>query len=456
MRTAVVAGWLALATGVVVPLVGCDGSECTAGRQTSCACSGGQVGIQTCSPDGTYGACDCGGAGGSTSTSSSSSSSSGQGGTGGSPCDPPRKLCGGDCIDVTSSTDHCGNCDQPCPATALCEDSACYCPGNQVECGGVCLDVQSDDSNCGGCAHDCLGGTCTNGLCPNDTLAGGQNDPRSLVVDANNVYWTIGNPSNSVYRVPLTGGTPVLVVGAQIFPRELALDNGVLYWSNYGLSPAKNGSIQSYTLPNTGPVAVASALDYGVWGIAVQGDYVYWANQNTNAIYRESISTPNTPQVLTSAQGQPWDVAVDSSAVYWTNYTSGDIRRMGLGGGSQHVLATAQGGPLGIAVDATHVYWSNNTANQIRRVPVGGGTAETVISALDDPSLVDDPSYVALDSTHVYWTNYGNGTVCKAPLGGGHVTVLAAGQNEPYYIAVDATHAYWTTLSGGTVRRVPK
>jgi len=357
---------------------------------------------------------------------------------------------------VTSSADHCGDCDQPCPQTALCEESVCHCPGNQVECNGSCIDVQSDTANCGGCGHDCLGGTCANGLCPTEELASGQNDPYSLAVDANNVYWTTGNPSNSVFSAPLTGGSPVLLASTQIFPRELALDGGELYWSNYGQPPAKNGSIQHFTLPSTGPNAVVSALDGGVWGIAVEGNYVYWANQVTHTISREHIQTPAGPQVLASAQAQPWDVAVDNSAVYWTNYSSGDVRRVAHGGGSQNVLATGQGSPLGIAVDGTHVYWTNNNSDQIRRVPVGGGNTETVATAQTSPGAVDGPTYIAVDSTHAYWTNYGNGTVCKAPLEGGPATILAAGQNEPYYIVIDGTHVYWTTLSGGTIMRTPK
>lgn len=50
--------------GLVVAAVaagGC-GSQCTEGRSVECTCPGGASGAQTCRPDGTWGACQCGGA----------------------------------------------------------------------------------------------------------------------------------------------------------------------------------------------------------------------------------------------------------------------------------------------------------------------------------------------------------------------------------------------------------
>jgi hypothetical protein len=453
-------------------LWGCGGGDCEPGRQTSCACPGGeQSGVQTCSDDGAWSDCDCSGAGGTggttstTSSSSTTSSTTGSGGTGGTGggsggCAAPNELCGSDCVDTETDEDHCGECDNACPAAATCTNGECDCPGDQIPCGTECIDGQSDDENCGGCGHDCLTGSCTNGLCPITELAADLNEPYSLALDATYVYWfDHAVPTEKIWRAPLGGGTPQELADAGLNPRELLLQGTDLYWSCYGVEGNNDGEIRkldltSATFPAT-PVVLNSAVEPGgIWGIGLGGGFLYFANQPGLSVKRLDASTPGAAQPVATNEWNPWDVAADASHAYWTGYTGGEIRRKPHTTGAAQTIASGQPSPVGLALSSTHVYWASETANEIRRTPLAGGTIETIATGQSTPTML------ATDSTHVYWTNYGNGTVAKAPLEGGPVTVLATGQANPYGIAVDATHAYWTTIANktpnGTVARTPK
>ena len=113
-----------------------------------------------------------GGAGGSESGGNSAGGSkpmggAGGGASGGAPCLSEHELrCAGQCIDVTKSKSHCGDCNQACAADLVCVSGACACPAGRSECGGVCADFQSDALHCGSCATACRGNRiCSAGSC---------------------------------------------------------------------------------------------------------------------------------------------------------------------------------------------------------------------------------------------------------------------------------------------------
>jgi hypothetical protein len=102
--------------------------------------------------------------------------------------DPAETLCDaydgqndGQCINLQTSNDSCGQCDHPCygsgGASASCQAGVCQssCPQGQGMCSGQCIDIESDPSNCGGCGNTCAEGTvCTSGSCTTKTCSAGE------------------------------------------------------------------------------------------------------------------------------------------------------------------------------------------------------------------------------------------------------------------------------------------
>jgi hypothetical protein len=77
------------------------------------------------------------------------------------------ETCGGEaCVDLDADTQHCGACDNACPAGVSCVAGDCSCPAGQELCGDVCLDTQADLQNCGGCDDACAPNkVCWMGVC---------------------------------------------------------------------------------------------------------------------------------------------------------------------------------------------------------------------------------------------------------------------------------------------------
>lgn len=74
----------------------------------------------------------------------------------------------GDCVDLSSDPQHCGECDYGCSPSEACVDGVCIadCGSGEFSCGGNCVDLETDERNCGDCEvecaddESCLGGTC--------------------------------------------------------------------------------------------------------------------------------------------------------------------------------------------------------------------------------------------------------------------------------------------------------
>lgn len=148
---------------------GSQGTGSGAGASSGGASSGGSAGSQSSGGDGGNGASGSGGDGG-TSVSKE--------------CSDGEELCGGECVNISVSDQHCGGCNEPCADSEMCSNGACSdtCPSPLTECNGNCTDLDRDSANCGMCGRSCPSGTpCVGGSCgcPDYTLfcAGGCTDP---------------------------------------------------------------------------------------------------------------------------------------------------------------------------------------------------------------------------------------------------------------------------------------
>jgi hypothetical protein len=84
-------------------------------------------------------------------------------------CTASSQICGGVCTDVTSDSNHCGNCMTACAAPMTCQGGVCACSSRLTDCSGTCVDEKTDNSHCGDCVTRCPAGAngtiCIGGVC---------------------------------------------------------------------------------------------------------------------------------------------------------------------------------------------------------------------------------------------------------------------------------------------------
>jgi len=83
-------------------------------------------------------------------------------------CASPRRICGAECVDISSNNRHCGGCGKDCGAAAVCSDGICLAPCgvDQARCLGQCVSLGTDNVNCGSCGKRCADGlVCSGGSC---------------------------------------------------------------------------------------------------------------------------------------------------------------------------------------------------------------------------------------------------------------------------------------------------
>ena len=75
--------------------------------------------------------------------------------------DVQEAFCGEACTDLSSDLAHCGACEAACGPYEVCAGGACTCPAGMTECGADCSDLMTDTRYCGACETECrLGERC--------------------------------------------------------------------------------------------------------------------------------------------------------------------------------------------------------------------------------------------------------------------------------------------------------
>jgi hypothetical protein len=178
-------------------------------------------------------------------------------------------------------------------------------------------------------------------------------DPIDIEVDAGNIYWT---DEETVMKIPIEGGTRVILADGQSYPEDLEVDADSVYWTN-----GVRGSVMKVPIEGGTPVVLASEQSHPKH-IEVDATSVYWIAQNQHDVTHSVMKMPiegGTPVVLADKLARIAGLAVDDASVYWTDQ-DGAVMKMPIEGGDPAVLALRQTDAGSIAVDATSVYWTNS------------------------------------------------------------------------------------------------
>jgi hypothetical protein len=144
---------------------------------------------------------------------------------------------------------------------------------------------------------------------------------------------------------------------------SLRTDDRRLFWSN-GRSDA--GEVRRYDLGDGGYTVLARANE--ITAIALDDDFVYWADNPTGSIHRIA-KAGGDPMLVTTFPGRDVRVlVVDRGTVYFTggpDFDNASIYRAPACGGTALVIGRGFR-PVGLALSATHLYYASGYENLFR------------------------------------------------------------------------------------------
>jgi hypothetical protein len=189
----------------------------------------------------------------------------------------------------------------------------------------------------------------------------------SFAIDSTHLYWTASAPSDGlVFRVPLGGGAVEQLASGQSDPREIFVQQGVLYWSNTSNLHFINteerdasGVFSIMKMPVSGGPPVALLQREGMSLLAVDPHALYVFSSDEGALLRLGLDGGGV-ETIAEAKGLAL-AAVDASGIYWVRDRGGDctpeLLRTSLDGRSTTVMARGNIHSSSLATTSEEVVW---------------------------------------------------------------------------------------------------
>jgi hypothetical protein len=329
-------------------------------------------------------------------------------------------------------------------------------------CNGI--DLTSDTSDCGQCGHDCLGATCSKGLCAG-TVVGSYLGEGQFIVDGDALYVNTGQ---AIVKQPTNGGAATTLYTGNRSIYDLRAYQGTIYFvaDDGGVDRDGNSTTGIFSVPESGgqKAPLFTGFSNPVAHLAVAGSTVSFASW-CSAVYTMPLAG-GTPTPLTSTAcnvfgDRPYAVDPSGTYGYDVDSDSGALFRVELSTGKVETLSPSfYAGEM--VVTGSRLYWtetSNCTGSYPFAVCNSGeiGVMNTdgtgAASFVDITPLVPSGGYqsfgsLVFDDERLYFEiiDTKEGTkVYSVPLAGGTPVLLVdATLGGTPGLAVDSKYVYYS------------
>lgn len=277
-----------------------------------------------------------------------------------------------------------------------------------------------------------------------------------------------GEPDAGVMTVdagPCDGGfcAPELLAAERVDPWDLAVDDGYIYWLEYGLATnGLDGEVDRLAKGTTclhRDAGCVEDLNFDFLGrfrvdtLTVAGENLCWTEWYAEArhVVCQSLVT-NGERTMAVDQPAATRPFVVGDALYWVNQgtsaaaSDGQLQRLSLSaaqGTSPTTLVDHRPFPGSATVAQEHLVWTElgvtSDAGAVWALPLDGGPAFALEGQLRAPLSVQRCGPLE----QVRWVEFREGTVKGGALSPDSGVLLVTGQQRPFQLACDDTYLFW-------------
>lgn len=188
-------------------------------------------------------------------------------------------------------------------------------------------------------------------------------------------------------------------------PNGVEFLGGRLWWPNQQRIPISNGFVVNNlwsigtSLPDGSDVQVISTGGFQPYDLDLQGNLVYWTDQNSNVIRHFDVTTARrTSSNFLTELTSPFAIDVTADAVYWSQVgTSNRIMRSNLDGTNITTLLTGINS-YDFEVVGSQIYYTTTGGAVLRSALDGSGltTLATGLGFLNGIDVTDNAIYVSV------------------------------------------------------------